>query len=366
MSIRPFRDINRKKTKSVRVGNVVIGDNQPISVQSMTNTLTTDIKATIKQINDIINEGGDLVRVSVPDKESSDALKEITKNSSVPIIADVHFHYKRAIESAENGAKCLRINPGNIGDVKKIREIISAAKNNDCAIRIGVNAGSLEKDILEKYKEPCPEALVESALRNIKIIEDEDFFNFKVSVKSSDVFLSVAAYRQLSKVTNYPLHLGITESGSFLPGSIKSSIGMGTLLLEGIGDTIRVSLSDDPVKEVTIGNEILKSLNLRNRGVRIISCPSCARQGFEVINTVKLLEQKLSHIKTPITLSIIGCVVNGPGEAALTDIGITGGGKDSSMLYIKGVQTEKISNNEIISKVIQLVEKKSEEIEKNK
>ena len=366
MSIRPFRDINRKKTKSVRVGNVVIGDNQPISVQSMTNTLTTDIKATLKQINDIINEGGDLVRVSVPDKESSDALKEITKNSSVPIIADVHFHYKRAIESAENGAKCLRINPGNIGDVKKIREIISAAKNNDCAIRIGVNAGSLEKDILEKYKEPCPEALVESALRNIKIIEDEDFFNLKVSVKSSDVFLSVAAYRQLSKVTNYPLHLGITESGSFLPGSIKSSIGMGTLLLEGIGDTIRVSLSDDPVKEVTIGNEILKSLNLRNRGVRIISCPSCARQGFEVINTVKLLEQKLSHIKTPITLSIIGCVVNGPGEAALTDIGITGGGKDSSMLYIKGLQTEKISNNEIISKVIQLVEKKSEEIEKNK
>ena len=366
MSIRPFRDINRKKTKPVRVGNVIIGDNQPISVQSMTNTLTTNIKATLKQINDIINEGGDLVRVSVPDKESSDALKEITKNSSVPIIADVHFHYKRAIESAENGAKCLRINPGNIGDVKKIREIISAAKNNDCAIRIGVNAGSLEKDILEKYKEPCPEALVESALRNIKIIEDEDFFNFKVSVKSSDVFLSVAAYRQLSKVTNYPLHLGITESGSFLPGSIKSSIGMGTLLLEGIGDTIRVSLSDDPVKEVTIGNEILKSLNLRNRGVRIISCPSCARQGFEVINTVKLLEQKLSHIKTPITLSIIGCVVNGPGEAALTDIGITGGGKDSSMLYIKGVQIEKISNNEIISKVVQLVEKKSEEIEKNK
>ncbi len=366
MSIRPFRDINRKKTKSVRVGSVIIGDNQPVSVQSMTNTLTTDVKATLKQINDIINEGGDLVRVSVPDKDSSDALKEITKHSSVPIIADVHYHYKRAIESAENGAKCLRINPGNIGDVKKIREIISAAKNNDCAIRIGVNAGSLEKDILEKYKEPCPEALVESALRNIKIIEDEDFFNFKVSVKSSDVFLSIAAYRQLSNVTNYPLHLGITESGSFLPGSIKSSIGMGTLLLEGIGDTIRVSLSDDPVKEVTIGNEILKSLNLRNRGVRIISCPSCARQGFEVINTVKLLEQKLSHIKTPITLSIIGCVVNGPGEAALTDIGITGGGKDSSMLYINGLQREKISNNEIISKVIKLVEKKSEEIEKNK
>ena len=363
MSIRPFRDINRKKTKSVRVGNVVIGDNQPISVQSMTNTLTTDIKATLKQINDIINEGGDLVRVSVPDKESSDALKEITKNSSVPIIADVHFHYKRAIESAENGAKCLRINPGNIGDVKKIREIISAAKNNDCAIRIGVNAGSLEKDILEKYKEPCPEALVESALRNIKIIEDEDFFNFKVSVKSSDVFLSVAAYRQLSKVTNYPLHLGITESGSFLPGSIKSSIGMGTLLLEGIGDTIRVSLSDDPVKEVTIGNEILKSLNLRNRGVRIISCPSCARQGFEVINTVKLLEQKLSHIKTPLTLSIIGCVVNGPGEAAMTDIGITGGGKGNNMLYLSGIQTEKVLTKNMIDKVVYEVEKKVSEID---
>ena len=360
MSIRPFRDI-----KSVRVGNVVIGDNQPISVQSMTNTLTTDIKATLKQINDIINEGGDLVRVSVPDKESSDALKEITKNSSVPIIADVHFHYKRAIESAENGAKCLRINPGNIGDVKKIREIISAAKNNDCAIRIGVNAGSLEKDILEKYKEPCPEALVESALRNIKIIEDEDFFNFKVSVKSSDVFLSVAAYRQLSKVTNYPLHLGITESGSFVPGSVKTSIGLGSLLMEGIGDTIRVSLSDDPIKEIKIGNEILKSLNLRNRGVKIISCPSCARQGFEVIDVVKKLEEKLSHIKTPLTLSIIGCVVNGPGEAASTEIGITGGGKDSNMLYLNGVQKEKLKNDEIISKVVALVEKKEKDI-KNK
>ena len=358
--------IQRRSSKEIKVGNVSVGGNSLISVQSMTNTLTSDIDSTLTQINELHNEGADIVRVSCPDEESTIALRKIVDNSPVPIVADIHFHYKRAIEAAENGASCLRINPGNIGDVKKIREIISAAKNNDCAIRIGVNAGSLEKDILEKYKEPCPEALVESALRNIKIIEDEDFFNFKVSVKSSDVFLSVAAYRQLSKVTNYPLHLGITESGSFLPGSIKSSIGMGTLLLEGIGDTIRVSLSDDPVKEVTIGNEILKSLNLRNRGVRIISCPSCARQGFEVINTVKLLEQKLSHIKTPITLSIIGCVVNGPGEAALTDIGITGGGKDSSMLYIKGLQTEKISNNEIISKVIQLVEKKSEEIEKNK
>jgi len=365
MSIRPFRDIVRKKTKVVTVGNVKIGGNNPISVQSMTNTITKDTKATINQINKIASEGADLVRVSCPDKESTFALKEIAKHSSVPIIADIHFHYLRAIESAENGAKCLRINPGNIGDSKKIREVISAAKNNNCAIRIGVNAGSLEKDILEKYKEPCPEALVESALRNIKIIEDEDFFNFKISVKSSDVFLSIGAYKQLSKVTDYPLHLGITEAGSFLPGSIKSSIGLGTLLLDGIGDTIRVSLSDDPVEEVKIGNEILKSLNLRSRGVKIISCPSCARQAFQVINTVKILEEKLSHIKTPITLSIIGCVVNGPGEAAYTDIGITGGVKGNNMLYIKGLQTEKVINNNIISRVVELVEKKAEEIEKN-
>ena len=361
MSLRPFRDIHRRKTKVINIGNVKVGGDNPISVQSMTNTLTKDIKATINQINEIANEGADLVRVSCPDEDSTIALKEIVKHSSVPIIADIHFHYKRALESADNGAKCLRINPGNIGEKKKIKEVISAAKNNDCAIRIGVNAGSLEKDILEKYREPCPEALVESALRNIKIIEDEDFYNFKVSVKSSDVFLSIGAYRQLSKVTEYPLHLGVTEAGSFLPGSIKSSIGLGNLLLDGIGDTIRVSLSDDPVKEVTIGNEILKSLNLRNRGVKIISCPSCARQAFQVIDTVKMLEDKLSHIKAPITLSIIGCVVNGPGEAALTDIGITGGGKGSSMLYLKGVQTEKLSNDDIVSKIVELVEKKAAE-----
>ena len=365
MSIRPFRDIKRKKTKVISVGNVKIGGDNPISVQSMTNTITKDTKATINQINNIASEGADLVRVSCPDKESTLALKEISKHSSIPIIADIHFHYLRAIESAENGAKCLRINPGNIGDSKKIKEVISAAKNNNCSIRIGVNAGSLERDILEKYKEPCPEALVESALRNIKIIEDEDFYNFKISVKSSDVFLSIGAYKQLSKVTDYPLHLGITEAGSFLPGSIKSSIGLGTLLLDGIGDTIRVSLSDDPVEEVKIGNEILKSLNLRARGVKIISCPSCARQAFQVIDTVKILEEKLSHIKTPITLSIIGCVVNGPGEAAFTDIGITGGGKGNNMLYLKGVQMEKVISNNIISRVVELVEKKAEEIEKN-
>ena len=362
MSIRPFRDIFRRKTKVIKVGNVLVGGDNSISVQSMTNTLTKDVKATIEQINKIANEGADLVRVSCPDVDSTKALKEIVKHSSLPIIADIHYHYKRALEAADNGAKCLRINPGNIGDKKKIKEVISAAKNNECAIRIGVNAGSLEKDILEKYKEPCPEALVESALRNIKIIEDEDFFNLKVSVKSSDVFLSIGAYRQLSKVTDYPLHIGITEAGSYLPGSIKSSIGMGNLLMDGIGDTIRVSLSDDPVEEVKVGNEILKSLNLRNRGVKIISCPSCARQAFPVIETVKKLEEKLSHIKTPITLSIIGCVVNGPGEAAFTDIGVTGGGKGSNMLYIKGVQLEKLTNDDIIDKVVKLVEKKSQEL----
>ena len=303
------------------------------------------------------------MRVSCPDKESTLALKEITKHVSVPIVADIHFHYKRAVEAAENGAKCLRINPGNIGDKLKIYEVLSSAKNNDCSIRIGVNAGSLEKDILEKYKEPCPEALVESALRNIKILEDEDFFNFKISVKSSDVFLSIAAYRQLSKVCDYPLHLGITEAGGFVPGSIKSSIGLGSLLMDGIGDTIRVSLSDKPTKEVKVGNEILKSLNLRNRGVKIISCPSCARQAFQVINTVKILEEKLSHIKTPITLSIIGCVVNGPGEAAMTDIGITGGGKGNNMLYLSGIQNKKVLTDNIISEVVSQVEKKILEIE---
>ena len=365
MSIRPFRDISRKKTKEISVGTLKIGGNNPISVQSMTNTLTKDIKETVNQINKIAEAGADVVRVSCPDEDSTKALKDITKHVSLPVVADIHFHYKRAIEAAENGAKCLRINPGNIGDEKKIKEVVSAAKNNDCSIRIGVNAGSLEKDILEKFKEPCPEALVESALRNISIIENQDFYNFKVSVKSSDVFLSIEAYRQLSKKTDYPLHLGITEAGSFLPGSIKSSIGFGALLLDGIGDTIRVSLSDDPVEEVKVGNEILKSLNLRNRGVKIISCPSCARQAFQVIDTVKILEEKLSHIKTPISLSIIGCVVNGPGEAAQTDIGITGGGKGNNMLYLNGIGSEKITTDEMISKIVKLVEKKAEEIEKS-
>ena len=366
MNIRPFREIKRRKTKEINVGNIKVGGDNPISVQSMTNTLTKDVKETVNQIKQIEEAGADIVRVSCPDQDSTKALRDIIKNTSIPIVADIHFHYKRAIGAAESGAACLRINPGNIGDKKKIKEVISAAKNNNCSIRIGVNAGSLEKDLLEKYKEPCPEALVESALRNINIVEDFDFYEFKVSVKSSDVFLSIEAYRQLSKVTNYPLHLGITEAGTFLPGSIKSSIGFGSLLMSGIGDTIRVSLSDDPVEEIKVGNEILKSLNLRNRGVKIISCPSCARQAFNVIETVKELEDRLSHIKTPISLSIIGCVVNGPGEAAQTDIGITGGGKGNNMLYLNGVESQKISSDEMIAKVVQLVEEKAEEIEKAK
>ena len=363
MSIRPFRDIKRRKTREINVGKVKVGGENPITVQSMTNTLTTDIKATIKQIQEIQSEGADIVRVSCPDESSSKALKEIIKNVDVPIVADIHFHYKRAIEAAENGASCLRINPGNIGSKNKIKEVVKAAIDHNCSIRVGVNAGSLEKDILERYKEPCPEALVESALRNIKVLEDEYFQNLKVSVKSSDVFLSVEAYRQLSKSIDYPLHLGITEAGGFIPGSVKSSIGLGTLLLEGIGDTVRISLSDNPIEEVKIGNEILKSLNLRERGVKIISCPSCARQGFEVIETVKILEKKLSHIKTPITLSVIGCVVNGPGEAALTDVGITGGKKGNNMLYLSGVQSEKVLTKDMIEKVVSEVEKKASDLD---
>jgi len=365
MSIRPFRDIKRRKTKKIKVGQVEIGGDAPISVQSMTNTLTTDVDATIKQINELTEAGADIVRVSCPDQDSSLALKKILKHVDVPIVADIHFHYKRAIEAANSGANCLRINPGNIGSKEKVQEILKAAKDNNCSIRIGVNAGSLEKSLLEKYKEPCPEALVESAVNNIRILEDEDFLNFKISVKSSDVFLSTKAYRSLSKVCDYPLHLGITEAGSLTSGSIKSSIGIGMLLMEGIGDTIRVSLSANPVEEVKIGYEILKSLNLRHKGVQIISCPSCARQGFPVIDTVNILEEKLSHIKEPITLSIIGCVVNGPGEASQTQIGLTGGGKGDHMMYLSGLPHHKVASGKIIEEVIRLVENKSKELKSN-
>ena len=365
MSIRPFRDIKRKKTKKIKVGKVEVGGDAPISVQSMTNTLTTNIKETVKQINELAEVGVDIVRVSCPDKDSSLAIKKIINQVNVPIVADIHFHYKRAIEAAISGAHCLRINPGNIGSKEKVREVLKAAKDYNCSIRIGVNAGSLEKNLLEKYKEPCPEALVESALNNIKLLEDENFFNFKISVKSSDVFLTTKAYRALSEVCDYPLHLGITEAGSLTTGSIKSSIGIGMLLMEGIGDTIRVSLSADPVEEIKVGYEILKSLNLRHKGVNIISCPSCARQGFPVIDTVKVLEEKLSHIKEPITLSIIGCVVNGPGEASQTQIGITGGGKGDHMMYLSGLPHHKVASNKMIEEIISLVEKKSQELQNN-
>ena len=365
MSIRPFRDIKRKKTKKINVGKVEVGGDAPISVQSMTNTLTTNVKETVKQINELTEAGVDIVRVSCPDKDSSLALKKIVNQVSVPIVADIHFHYKRAIEAAASGAHCLRINPGNIGSKKRVQEILKAAKDYNCSIRIGVNAGSLEKNLLEKYKEPCPEALVESAQNNIKMLEDENFFNFKISVKSSDVFLAIKAYRSLSSVCDYPLHLGITEAGGLTSGSIKSSLGIGMLLMEGIGDTIRVSLSANPVEEVKIGYEILKALNLRQRGVNIISCPSCARQAFPVINTVKILEEKLSHIKEPITLSIIGCVVNGPGEASQTHIGLTGGGKDNHMMYLSGLPHHKVVTNKMIEEVVTLVEKKSKELRSN-
>ncbi len=361
MEIRPHRIISRKKTKKIKVGNISVGGNSEISVQSMTNTLTTNIKETVKQIHSLEEAGADIVRVSCPDEASTKALKDIVKEVRAPIVADIHFHYKRAIEAAKMGASCLRINPGNIGSKDRVLEVVKAAKDNNCSIRIGVNAGSLDKTLLEKYKEPCPEALVESAMYNVKLLEDNDFFNFKISVKSSDVFLTVKSYRNLSKICDYPLHLGITEAGGLLTGSIRSSIGIGQLLMDGIGDTIRVSLSSDPVDEIKSGYEILKSLGIRARGVNIISCPSCARQAFPVIETVKELEKKLSHVKKPITLSIIGCVVNGPGEAAQTEIGLTGGGQDSNLLYLSGLPHKKIASSEIINKVVQLVEEKVKE-----
>ena len=345
------------------VGSVPVGGDAPISVQTMTNTLTTDEKSTIEQIQECAAAGADLIRVSCPDIESTDSLRSIVKASPIPIIADIHFHYKRAIEAAEAGAACLRINPGNIGSPQKVMDVIKAAKDNGCSMRIGVNAGSLERPILEKFGEPCPEAMVESALEHSKILEDNGFLDFKISVKASDIFLAVAAYQKLSDLTDTPLHVGITEAGGFRTGTVKSSIGMGMLLWGGIGDTIRVSLSDDPVNEVKVGFDILKSLGLRHRGVNVISCPSCARQQFDVINTVKILEERLSHITTPITLSIIGCVVNGPGEARETDIGLTGGGKGTHQIYLGGLPNHRLKDEGIITHIVELVEKKAREIE---
>ena len=363
MSIRPYRDILAKKTRPIMVGSVPVGGGAPISVQTMTNTLTTDEKATIQQINECAAAGADIIRVSCPDVASTRSLKTIIKNSPIPVIADIHFHYQRAIEAAEAGAACLRINPGNIGNQQRVRDVIKAARDNGCSMRIGVNAGSLEKSILEKYGEPCPEAMVESALAHSKLLEDQDFLDFKISVKASDIFLAVAAYQQLSELTDCPLHVGITEAGGFRAGTVKSSIGMGMLLWSGIGDTIRVSLSDDPVKEVKVGFDILKSLGLRHRGVNVISCPSCARQQFDVIETVTLLEERLAHIETPMTLSIIGCVVNGPGEARETDIGLTGGGKGTHQVYLAGLPSHRLKDENIVQHIVNLVEQKAEEIQ---
>ena len=360
--LRPYQLINRRRSRVVNVGNVLIGGNNPIAVQTMTNTLTSNAKDTLKQIDKSVKLGADIVRVSVPDKDSSSSLKEIVNHSPVPIVADIHFHYKRAIEAADNGAACIRINPGNIGNSERIKEVVKSAKNNNCSIRVGVNAGSLEKQILEKYSEPTPEALVESAKLNIKILEDNEFTNFKISVKSSDIFMSINAYKKLAGICDYPLHLGITEAGGTRTGSIKSSIGIGNLLLDGIGDTIRVSLSDEPEEEVRVGFEILKSLGLRNRGVKIVSCPSCARQQFPVINTVKNLERKLDDISTPITVSIIGCVVNGPGEANMTNIGVTGGGNDTHMIYIDGKKNNVVKNVDLENYLEELIRRKSKEL----
>ncbi|MCZ0962712.1 flavodoxin-dependent (E)-4-hydroxy-3-methylbut-2-enyl-diphosphate synthase [Paracoccus benzoatiresistens] len=361
--IRPWRNIERRKSRQIMVGSVPVGGDAPISVQTMTNTDGHDVRATLDQVIRAADAGADIVRISAPDQETTRALREICRESPVPIVADIHFHYKRAIEAAEAGAACLRINPGNIGDATRVREVIKAAKDHGCSIRIGVNAGSLEKHLLEKYGEPCPDAMVESGLDHIKILQDNDFHEFKISVKASDVFLAAAAYQQLADAADAPIHLGITEAGGFVGGTVKSAIGLGNLLWMGIGDTIRVSLSADPVEEVKVGFEILKSLGLRTRGVQIISCPSCARQGFDVIKTVEKLEKRLEHIKTPISLSIIGCVVNGPGEALMTDIGFTGGGAGSGMVYLAGRQSHKMTNDQMIDHIVELVEQRAEKIE---
>ncbi len=363
MSVRPYREIHRRRSRVIHVGPVAVGGQAPISVQSMTNTPTADADATIAQIAQLEDAGADIVRVSCPDEASTAALGQIVREATVPIVADIHFHYRRAIEAAEAGAACLRINPGNIGSAARVRDVVAAAKDNRVSMRIGVNAGSLERDLLEKYGEPCPEAMVESALNHARILEDNGFEDFKISVKASDVFLAVAAYRQLAEACDYPLHLGITEAGGLTSGTVKSSIGLGMLLSSGIGDTIRVSLSADPVEEVRVGYELLKSLGLRRRGVTVIACPSCARQAFPVIKTVEVLEKRLQHITTPLTLSVIGCVVNGPGEAKETDIGLTGGGNGTHLIYLSGVADHKIDDARLVDHLVELVDRKVREIE---
>lgn len=363
MSVRPYRDIIRRKSRQISVGGVAVGGDAPITVQSMTNTLTSDVAATVAQIRELEIAGADIVRVSCPDEDSTAALKQILPEVTVPIVADIHFHYRRAIEAAEAGAACLRLNPGNIGSRERVREVVKAARDNNCSMRIGVNGGSLERELLEKYGEPCPEALIESALNSVKLLEDEDFYEFKISVKASDVFLAVAAYQGLAEACDYPLHIGITEAGGLRAGTVKSSIGMGMLLWSGIGDTIRVSLSADPVEEVKVGFDLLKSLGLRHRGVNLISCPSCARQQFDVIATVQVLEERLAHITTPMTVSVLGCVVNGPGEAVQTDVGFTGGGRGTHQVYIAGQAHHRLQDANIVDHLVQLVEEKAAEIE---
>ena len=363
MSIRPYRDIYRRKSRQIHVGTVPVGGDAPITVQSMTNTPTGDVEATIEQVRALEVAGADIVRISCPDQDSTAALKKIIPEVTVPIVADIHFHYKRGIEAAEAGAACLRINPGNIGSPERVREVVKAAKDHGCSMRIGVNAGSLERDLLEKYGEPCPEAMVESGLNHIRILEDNDFTELKISCKASDVFLAVAAYQGLAEACDYPIHLGITEAGGLMSGTVKSAIGLGSLLWAGIGDTIRVSLSADPVEEVKVGFDILKALGLRHRGVNVISCPSCARQQFEVIKTVELLEKRLAHITTPMSVSVIGCVVNGPGEATMTDIGLTGGGKGTHQIYVNGLPDHRLKDSNIVDHLVEMIEKKAEEIE---
>jgi (E)-4-hydroxy-3-methylbut-2-enyl-diphosphate synthase len=363
MSVRPYRDIERRKSRQIMVGSVPVGGDAPITVQSMTNTPTSDVEATVSQILRMEEAGADIVRVSCPDEDSTKALKKIVAGVNVPIVADIHFHYRRAIEAAEAGAACLRINPGNIGSPERVREVVKAAKDHGCSMRIGVNAGSLERELLERYGEPCPEAMVESALNHIRILEDNDFFEFKISCKASDVFLAVAAYHGLAEACDYPLHIGITEAGGLRSGTVKSAIGLGNLLWSGIGDTLRVSLSTDPVEEVKVGFELLKSLGLRHRGVNVISCPSCARQQFDVIKTVEVLEQRLAHISTPMTVSVIGCVVNGPGEATMTDLGFTGGGRGTHQVYVGGIPHHRLKDEDIVEHLVKLVEEKAAEIE---
>ncbi len=363
MSLRPWRDINRRQSRQIMVGTVPVGGDAPVSVQTMTNTPTEDVKATVDQIRRCEDAGVDIIRVSCPDVESTAALKQIVRASRVPIVADIHFHYKRALEAADAGAACLRINPGNIGSAARVKEVVDAAKANGCAIRIGVNGGSLEKHLLEKYGEPCPDALVESAMDHIKLLQDHDFHEFKVAVKASDFFLAVSAYQQLAEMVDCPLHLGITEAGGFVGGTVKSSIGIGSLLGFGIGDTIRVSLSAEPEDEVRVGFEILKALGIRNRGVRVVSCPSCARQGFDVIRTAQALEERLQHIRTPMSLSVLGCVVNGPGEARETDIGLTGGGNGKHMVYLSGVTDHTVNSEDMLEHIVKLVEEKAAAIE---